>query len=74
MHDSFVDPSAGASDDWAYHVGAQYSYTVELPPANDDGDGFILPENRFFFAVDKGLHSALWYFLNCVQGSACNQF
>lgn len=42
----FVDPAAGASDDWAYGgAGATYAYCIELPP-DDDTVGFLLPESR----------------------------
>lgn len=56
---SFVvntDPSAGASDDWAYGgAGAEYSYTIELPPDDQSSYGFVLPESEI-----PGVVSTVW--------------
>jgi len=41
-----VDVSSGGSDDWAKgSLNIKYSFTVELPPSDEDayGNGFVLP-------------------------------
>lgn len=50
-----IDPSAGASDDWAMGgAGATYAYTIELPP-DEDSIGFVLPEREI-----PGVVSSVW--------------
>lgn len=39
----FVDPAAGASDDWSKSIGVKYVYTIEVRPDMNDWNGFVLP-------------------------------
>ena len=40
MPSLFLDPAAGASDDWYMSLGTRFVYTPEL---RDNGYGFLLP-------------------------------
>lgn len=49
----FIDLAPGGSDDWAYNLGINYSFTFEL---RDRGKyGFLLPPNQIVDASKEAL-------------------